>query len=97
MEARSRALRSAAWTLKGWLSASADYPWRLEVQPGGLQSNFAPVAWVRIFSRTHSPKTTEGYYLVYLFSGDGAEVYLSLTREPASFEPETCVQFLTNA
>ncbi|QXN94554.1 DUF3578 domain-containing protein [Nocardia iowensis] len=55
------------------------------------------MAWVRIFSRTHSPKTTEGYYLVYLFSGDGAEVYLSLTREPASFEPETCVQFLTNA
>lgn len=85
MEARQRAVRSIAAALTEWMPSSADYPWRLEVRAGGRQSNFAPVPWVRIFSPAHSPKTTEGYYLVYLFSGDGAHMYLSLNQGTSEF------------
>ncbi|MFK0172421.1 MrcB family domain-containing protein [Streptomyces sp. NPDC090306] len=38
------------------------------------------VAWVRIHSQSRSPSATNGWYVVYLFSGDGERVYLSLNQ-----------------
>jgi MrcB-like, N-terminal domain/Protein NO VEIN, C-terminal len=36
--------------------------------------------WVRVFSRYRSPRATEGWYLVYLFSALGDRVYLSVNQ-----------------
>ncbi|MCC8480905.1 DUF3578 domain-containing protein [Streptomyces globisporus] len=40
----------------------------------------AEVAWTRVFSKSRTPSATEGWYIVYLFSGDGERVYLSLMQ-----------------
>ena len=44
---------------------------------GGIGNN-AAVPWVRIYDTDHSPSAQEGWYLVFLFSGDGSHVSLSL-------------------
>ncbi|MFJ3253881.1 MrcB family domain-containing protein [Streptomyces sp. NPDC086771] len=38
------------------------------------------VPWVRVFGRDQSPSATTGWYVVYLFSGSGERVYLSLNQ-----------------
>lgn len=38
------------------------------------------VPWVRIYDPELSPRPTEGWYVVYLFSGDGQRCYLSLSH-----------------
>lgn len=38
------------------------------------------VPWVRIFGTERSPNSRTGWYVVYLFSGKGARVYLSLMQ-----------------
>ncbi|MCY1652878.1 DUF3578 domain-containing protein [Streptomyces sp. JH010] len=40
----------------------------------------AVVAWTRVYSKSRTPSATTGWYLVYLFSGDGERVYLSLNQ-----------------
>ncbi|MFB7546039.1 MrcB family domain-containing protein [Streptomyces sp. NPDC056154] len=40
----------------------------------------AEVAWARVYSKSRTPSATEGWYIVYLFSGDGERVYLSLNQ-----------------
>lgn len=52
----------------------------IRVKPGGRQTNYSPVAWVRVFSKECSPRALEGFYLVYLFAADGSRVYLSLNQ-----------------
>lgn len=44
------------------------------------------VPWVRIYSASLSPSSTTGWYLVYLFAGDGGAVYLTLMH--ASTRPK---------
>jgi MrcB-like, N-terminal domain/Domain of unknown function (DUF3883) len=89
MEEREAALRRFANTLRAWLMVPPDATtgdtMRLEVKAGGRQALLAPVPWVRIFSRRHSPRTTEGFYVVYLFAGDGSCVYLSLNQGTSEF------------
>jgi hypothetical protein len=55
------------------------------VKAGGRQSQVAPVGWVRLYSPLYSPHTTRGFYLVYLFSADGAAVYISLNQGTSEF------------
>ena len=43
-----------------------DSPFEWSTQRGGLQGNFGPIAWLRIFSRAHSPRATGGFYVVFL-------------------------------
>ncbi|GAA2418190.1 DUF3578 domain-containing protein [Streptomyces pulveraceus] len=43
----------------------------------GLKSE---VPWVRVFGREESPSSTDGWYVVYLFSASGQRVYLSLNQ-----------------
>jgi hypothetical protein len=89
MEEREAALRRFAYTLRGWLvvppEPTTGDAMRLEVKAGGRQALLAPVPWVRIFSPRHSPRTTEGFYVVYLFAGDGSCVYLSLNQGTSEF------------
>ncbi|WP_405586163.1 MrcB family domain-containing protein [Streptomyces sp. NBC_01190] len=40
----------------------------------------AEVVWNRVFSKSRTPSATEGWYVVYLFSGDGERIYLSLNQ-----------------
>ncbi|MET7494124.1 DUF3578 domain-containing protein [Streptomyces sp900116325] len=40
----------------------------------------AVVAWTRVYSKSRTPSATNGWYIVYLFSGDGERVYLSLNQ-----------------
>ncbi|WP_326678263.1 MrcB family domain-containing protein [Streptomyces sp. NBC_01237] len=40
----------------------------------------AEVAWTRVHSKSRTPSATNGWYVVYLFSGDGERVYLSLNQ-----------------
>lgn len=40
----------------------------------------AEVAWTRVYSKSRTPSATNGWYIVYLFSGDGKRVYLSLNQ-----------------
>ncbi|MDT7846983.1 MrcB family domain-containing protein [Streptomyces justiciae] len=40
----------------------------------------AEIAWTRIYSKNRTPSATDGWYIVYLFSGDGERVYLSLMQ-----------------
>jgi hypothetical protein len=57
----------------------------LRAQPGGRQSNYSPVPWVRIYSKQFSPTAMEGNYLVYLFAADGSRAYLSLNQGTSEF------------
>ncbi|MFK0098961.1 MrcB family domain-containing protein [Streptomyces sp. NPDC091040] len=43
----------------------------------GLKSE---VPWVRVFGRDEAPSSTDGWYVVYLFSASGRRVYLSLMQ-----------------
>jgi len=52
----------------------------MRVKAGGRQSNYSPVPWVRVFSHEHSPRTSSGYYVVFLFNGTGDRAYLSLNQ-----------------
>ncbi|WP_259275880.1 MrcB family domain-containing protein [Micromonospora chalcea] len=38
------------------------------------------VPWMRVFSKSRSPRATEGWYVVFLFAFDGSAVYLSLNQ-----------------
>lgn len=38
------------------------------------------VVWTRVYSKSRTPSATDGWYIVYLFSGDGERVYLSLNQ-----------------
>jgi 5-methylcytosine-specific restriction protein B len=40
----------------------------------------ALVPWARLYSPTRSPRASDGWYLVYLFSEDGQRLYLSLNQ-----------------
>src|SRR5215217_1581903 len=44
------------------------------------QGNWAATPWVSVFEPSITTTTQRGFYLVYLFRGDGAAVYLSLNQ-----------------
>lgn len=45
----------------------------------------ARIPWVRLYSETHSPSPTSGWYLAYLFAADGSAVYLALMQGVTDF------------
>ena len=70
MKIRDDALAEASEVIRGWISEDSGADLELQVKAGGRQSNYGPVPWIRIYSPSHSPRTTAGFYLVYLFSAD---------------------------
>lgn len=82
MQARDDACKRLQDALRKALAAmpAAGSRPRLDVAAGGRQGSYSPLAWVRIYSREHSPLATAGLYLAYLFAADGSRVYLSLQQ-----------------
>jgi len=52
--------------------------WKSECSNG--QGNAAKSPWVRLADFDHSPKGSEGFFLVFLFAEDGSKAYLSLNQ-----------------
>jgi hypothetical protein len=52
------------------------------------QGNFAEVPWVAVFDPVVTHTATAGYYVVYLFSADGARVSLSLNQGTTAVHKE---------
>lgn len=44
------------------------------------------IPWVRVHSKSRSPRPTSGWYAVYLFSGKGERAYLSLIQGTTSWD-----------
>ncbi|MDC9014894.1 MrcB family domain-containing protein [Mycobacterium marinum] len=83
MDEREETLKSITATLQNWIPsefAVRDEMTTLRAELGGRHGGVSPVPWVRVFSPDYSPRATEGFYLVYLFAGDGSRVYLSLNQ-----------------
>src|SRR5687768_6352190 len=89
MAEREAALARAVPMIEEWIApvdaSVGEEQLAMRVKAGGRQSNFAPVPWIRVFDPAHSPRTTEGFYLVYLFAGDGSAIYLSLNQGTSEF------------
>jgi hypothetical protein len=89
MQARTAALKEVAAHLRTALPTLVESlglgHLDIRVQPGGRQTSFSPLAWVRVYSRKHSEKATEGFYIVFLFAADGSGVYLSLNQGTSEF------------
>lgn len=49
------------------------------------------VPWVRIHSVELSPSSTAGWYLVYLFAGDGGAVYLTLMHASTTADHDSLI------
>lgn len=86
---RQKILDSAAETIRSWLASidtsALGLKMDLQVKVGGRQANFAPVPWIRIYSKSHAPSAQKGFYLVYLFSADGSRYFLSLNQGTSEF------------
>jgi hypothetical protein len=84
MERREGLLREMADVVRKWVredvAGSALEPLGMRVEAGGRVGNFGPVPWVRIYSPRHSPRPTEGFYVVWLFGATGHSVYLSVNQ-----------------
>jgi hypothetical protein len=84
MDRREEALKAAKKVIETWLAEDiVGTPFeatKLDVQFGGRQAQYGPVPWIRIYSHSHSPRTTEGFYLVWLFGATGQSAYLSLNQ-----------------
>ena len=63
---------------------------------GGIGSN-AVVPWVRIYDPEYSPSAQEGWYVAFLFSGDGSTVSLSLNLGVTRISSAEIQQFQQNA
>ena len=88
MDQRETTLNTIRAALETWLPDEfrvADEVAPLQAGIGGRHGGVSPVPWVRVFSPPFSPKPTEGFYLVYLFAGDGSRVYLSLNQGTSEF------------
>lgn len=52
----------------------------LAAQGGDGSGSRTEIPWTRIYSQSHSPSATKGWYLVFLFSAAGDRAYLSLNQ-----------------
>ncbi len=88
MDQREATLKSIRAGLEKWVPAElpvGDEMTPLKVEVGGRRGGVSPVPWVRVYSPAYSRRATEGFYLVYLFAGDGSRLYLSLNRGTSEF------------
>ena len=85
MEKREILLQELSDKIRNFLSSQNLDTQLLRVKHGGRQSNYSPVAWVRIFDPEHAPTAQSGYYVVLLFAADGSSVYLSLNQGTSEF------------
>ena len=79
MRARGAALVNCRDQLN-WELRNLNKPttWKSEYSNG--QGNAAKIPWVRLADFDYSPKGSEGFFLVFLFSEDGSKAFLSLNQ-----------------
>jgi hypothetical protein len=58
----------------------------LQVQGRDGTGRKTRVPWVRVYDPAHSPRATTGWYVVFLFSADGRNIYLSLNQGTTEFK-----------
>lgn len=79
MRARGAALTKCRdqlnWELRNLNKSTT---WKSEYSNG--QGNAAKIPWVRLADFDYSPKGSEGFFLVFLFSEDGSKAFLSLNQ-----------------
>lgn len=63
------------------------YP-ELIVKGSAGAGNWADVPWIAVFDPKVTESATRGYYVVYLFSADGADVHLSLNQGATAVRDE---------
>lgn len=82
MERRGQIIRHEMRSeLEAWLQSSLVPGARdLAVLGKDHTGRRAEIPWVRVYSPALSPAPTQGWYLVYLFSAEGSDCYLSLIR-----------------
>jgi hypothetical protein len=89
MQRRGHLIRDAAPSiLKGFLPESGPPPRDLSAGGRDGAGRRTRIPLIRVFSEARSPKATMGWYLVYLFAGDGGSVSLSLNQGSATMEGE---------
>jgi len=85
MEKREILLQELSDKIRNFLNSQNLDTQLLRVKHGGRQSNYSPVAWIRIFDPEHAPTAQSGFYVVLLFAADGSSVYLSLNQGTSEF------------
>jgi MrcB-like, N-terminal domain/AAA domain (dynein-related subfamily) len=64
--------------LRALLPSEGTLPFTPSIEGSDGRGRKARVPWVRIYSETHSPSATNGWYAVLLFPADGSGAYLAL-------------------
>ncbi|MGQ4414587.1 DUF3578 domain-containing protein [Streptomyces sp. SAS_269] len=55
-------------------------PEKVGIEGRNATGRYSRIPWARVYSFDQSPKSTQGWYIVYLFSASGDRVYLSLNQ-----------------
>lgn len=90
MSARDEGIKRVAAALQAHVedeSSVGSLPFEVHIQSGGRKGKYGPIAWVRLYSKAHSPSAKHGHYLVYLFAADGSTIYLSLNQGTSERRP----------
>jgi hypothetical protein len=67
------------------LPSEGTLPFTPSIEGSDGRGRKAHVPWVRIYSATHSPRATNGWYVVLLFAADGSGAYLALGSGTSEF------------
>lgn len=81
---RQQHLEEAADLARGWLAPEegSGTPNAFGVEAGGRfrEMSFARIPWIRVFVPYFSERILAGHFLLWLFSADGHQMYLSLSQ-----------------
>lgn len=77
--------RSIPAAIGALLPGEGTLPFTPSVEGSDGAGRKARVPWVRIYSETHSPSATNGWYVVLLFAADGSAAYLALGSGTSQF------------
>ncbi|MFC7737526.1 MrcB family domain-containing protein [Roseomonas sp. GCM10028921] len=83
--------KSAAAEVRDALGDQGD---SLVVKGSVGQGHFAEVPWIAVLDPTVTTSATRGYYVVYLFSADGARIVLSLNQGTTAAQNEYGARYL---
>jgi hypothetical protein len=71
--------------ISGLLPTEGTLPYTPKIAGSDGRGSKARIPWVRIYSETHSPSPTDGWYVVLLFAPDGSAAYLTLISGASEF------------
>ena len=71
--------------IRALLPGEGTLPFTPSIEGGDGVGRKARVPWVRIYSDTHSPSATNGWYVVLLFAAGGSGAYLALASGTSEY------------